>query len=691
VAVVANIIAEFNPKGVNDATKSFEKLGKLVGGVFATRAVFNFAKDTLKAAEAASTSEARIKQIATSMGLFGNQTDAVTKRLVKLADATARNTGIDQNAIKATQAKLLTFGELAKSATVVGGSFDRATQAAVDLAAAGFGSVEQNAIQLGKALQDPTKGITALARSGVTFTDSQKQMIRSMVEANDVLGAQNLVLKAIEQQVGGTAVATANDTDKMKVAFTQLKEQIGAQLVPAFAMALEAFIPLVEAFTALPGPIKQIVVVGGLAALMFKSLSVSLQGVGIAAKTANLSLGAVGIALTAAVTIYSVYSKGKAKAKEITDSFVGALQAEKNGQRDAMMAEIARRIVESKALKVREQVGISEREIADAINGKTVPALESLRESYKEATKFGANVYYANKQMTDQFGVSAPRVKNFLDEIDDLAGGMATARDEVNTLTSVTDSLTTSTEDAGSAAKAAAPKIRTFSDAAHTAAMETKQAAKWTAELQRLLKKLDDEAATLDIEQAFVDIRESAFEAFIAAVNGTEDAAQAQRDYQMDLVTTKKRVAEYLTEVLKLPDEQVTKMLARLDEGNIAAIESRIAWLTRGRTISINGQLVGSTLRNAMEDRGNAPRPGGWDGNPATPWPMADGGIVMPRPGGTPAILGEAGRPEAVIPLDRAGGMMGGSTIVNIYPKTMPTLRELTDLVNEARRRGLAI
>lgn len=650
MAVVANIIAEFNPKGVNDATKSFEKLGKLVGGVFATRAVANFAAGTLKAAEAAATSEARIKQIATSMGLFGDQTDVVTKRLVKLADATARNTGVDQNAIKATQAKLLTFAELAKSATVVGGAFDRATAAAVDLAAAGFGSVEQNAIQLGKALQDPTKGITALARSGVTFTDSQKQMIRSMVEANDVLGAQNLVLAAIEQQVGGTAEATANDTDKMRVAFTQLKEQIGAELVPMFAMALEAFMPIVEAFSALPGPIKQIVVVGGLAALMFKSLSVSLQGVGIAAKTANLALGAIGLALTAAVTIYSVYSKGKAKAKEVTDSFVGALQAEKNGQRDAMMAEIARQIVESKALKVREQVGISEREIADAINGKTVPALEAVAEAYELATFGNKSNDQANRELHEQYGLIAGQVRLFLTEIDRLTSSMAEARNEVDTLTSVTDSLTTATGDAGKTAKAAAPKIRTFSDAAHTAAMETKLAAKWTAELERLLKKLDDEAATLDIEQAFVDLRESAFEAFTAAVNGTEDAAQAQRDYQMDLVTTKQRVAEYLTEVLKLPDQQITQMLARIDEGNIAAVESRIAFLTRGRTISINGQLVGADLRNAVEGRG------------------ATGGIVN-RP--TVALIGEAG-PEAVIPLNRTSGNsplpggMGGTTVINI-------------------------
>ena len=43
---------------------------------------------------------------------------------------------------------------------------------------------------------------------------------------------------------------------------------------------------------------------------------------------------------------------------------------------------------------------------------------------------------------------------------------------------------------------------------------------------------------------------------------------------------------------------------------------------------------------------------------------LAQGGIVMPRAGGTPAIIGEGGRPEAVIPLHRAGEMgFGGGEI----------------------------
>lgn len=46
---------------------------------------------------------------------------------------------------------------------------------------------------------------------------------------------------------------------------------------------------------------------------------------------------------------------------------------------------------------------------------------------------------------------------------------------------------------------------------------------------------------------------------------------------------------------------------------------------------------------------------------------MAEGGVVMPRSGGTLATIGEAGRPEAVIPLgdDRAQEAMGGMGVTN--------------------------
>ncbi len=62
---------------------------------------------------------------------------------------------------------------------------------------------------------------------------------------------------------------------------------------------------------------------------------------------------------------------------------------------------------------------------------------------------------------------------------------------------------------------------------------------------------------------------------------------------------------------------------------------------------------------------------GGADGNPMTPWPMANGGIVMPRPGGTLAQIGEAGKPEAVIPLDKFNAFGNSHYTINVNKANM--------------------
>jgi hypothetical protein len=225
--------SEKKTQSMGDKIKKFGKIAA-AGLLAAGAAAGAFAVKAIAAGEAAATSNARIDQINQSMGLFGASTDQVTASLIDYANQVARSTGIDQNSIKATQAKLLTFKQIAQTADEVNGNFQRATKAAIDLGAAGFGTAETNAVQLGKALNDPIKGITALTRSGVTFTESEKARIKVLVESNKVGEAQNMILAAIETQVGGTAEATSNASDRMKVGLSQVTETIGLALLPAF-------------------------------------------------------------------------------------------------------------------------------------------------------------------------------------------------------------------------------------------------------------------------------------------------------------------------------------------------------------------------------------------------------------------------------------------------------------------------
>jgi hypothetical protein len=243
MAVNVVVKSVFDDKGVRNAQQELGNLGKGLGVAFAAVsaavigagvAVAGFASKAVDAAENVRQADNRLGQVAKSMGLFGSQTADVTNRLIALAEANEVNLAIDAETIKLTQSKLLTFKELAGSADEAGGAFDRATMAALDLAAAGFGSAETNATQLGKALQDPIKGLTALTRSGVTFTKQEKENIKVLVESGQTLKAQDLILQAIETQVGGTAQATAKASDKMKLAFENVYETVGEALLPVF-------------------------------------------------------------------------------------------------------------------------------------------------------------------------------------------------------------------------------------------------------------------------------------------------------------------------------------------------------------------------------------------------------------------------------------------------------------------------
>lgn len=233
----------WDDKGIKAAKKEFADFGKSIGVAFAAvgaatlagaAALVRFGSDAIKAGEEVAIANNRLAQINKSMGLFGGQTAAVTKRLIDFANANELTVAVDAEVIKATQAKLLTFKELGQTADEAGGAFDRATIAALDLAAAGFGSAESNAVQLGKALQDPIKGLAALRRAGVTFTEAEKEKIKTLVQSGQILEAQNVILSAIETQVGGTAQATAKASDIMNIAFTNVSEAIGLALLPTF-------------------------------------------------------------------------------------------------------------------------------------------------------------------------------------------------------------------------------------------------------------------------------------------------------------------------------------------------------------------------------------------------------------------------------------------------------------------------
>ena len=167
---------------------------------------------------------------------------------------------MDDEAIMAAQAQLATFGAVSDETAAQPGIFDRATAAAADLAAAGFGTLDGNAVQLGKALQDPMKGPRRARQERRDVHRSAERADRAWQKSGDLLGAQKIVLKAVEGQVKGTAAATATGSDKMALAFGEVQEQVGGALLPVMTKLTDIFLKYQELILPLGAVILGIVV-----------------------------------------------------------------------------------------------------------------------------------------------------------------------------------------------------------------------------------------------------------------------------------------------------------------------------------------------------------------------------------------------------------------------------------------------
>jgi hypothetical protein len=210
--------------------------------------------------------EKAIADVSAALASMGNVSGKTAGELSAMADKLELSSLFDAEVIlKQVTAQLLTFGNVA------GREFDRAQQAAVDMATRLGGEPQAAAIMLGKALNDPVKGISALTRVGVQFTAQQKAQIKAMTEAGNIAGAQGVILAEVERQFRGAAQAAADASPwrKAQVQIGQAMDKIGEAILPAIGPIADAIAAIAGAFASLPSGVQTaIVVFGGLAAVL---------------------------------------------------------------------------------------------------------------------------------------------------------------------------------------------------------------------------------------------------------------------------------------------------------------------------------------------------------------------------------------------------------------------------------------
>ena len=198
--------------------------------------------------------------LASTQGAVG----LTSEQIKEMARGLQQVTAIGDESVISAQNILLTFTKIR------GEAFEPATKAVLDMATAMNGgavpTMEQlraTAIQVGKALNDPVLGATALSRSGIQFTQVQKDMIKNFVELGDVASAQAIIQKELETQFGGSAAAAAQTFEgrisSLKNQFGDFKEELGRAVIPVIEKLVGFLQGVVARFQAMDPRMKEII------------------------------------------------------------------------------------------------------------------------------------------------------------------------------------------------------------------------------------------------------------------------------------------------------------------------------------------------------------------------------------------------------------------------------------------------
>ena len=194
-------------------------------------------KEAMEAQQVQAQLEAVLKSTGGIAGVTAEQAN-------KLATNLGNLTRFGDETVLSGENMLLTFTNIGKDV------FPEATQTMLDMSQAMGQDVTASAMQLGKALNDPVQGVTALRRVGVQLTDAQEEQIKAMVESGDVMGAQKVILAELRKEFGGSAEAAGNtfagQLDRLRNSFSNTAESVGNALLPSIQILADKLLKFVQ-------------------------------------------------------------------------------------------------------------------------------------------------------------------------------------------------------------------------------------------------------------------------------------------------------------------------------------------------------------------------------------------------------------------------------------------------------------
>lgn len=270
------------------AGRAMQKFG--AAGSLASLSVAAAFRDVIGLYDEQARAEAKVAQAVRQTGGAAGFTET---QLYGMASALQSVTRFGDEAIlNGVTAQLLTFKDIS------GDVFAGAQVAALDLATVLERDLMSTSVMLGKALNDPARGVAALAEAGVTFSDAQRDIIKNLAATGKVAEAQRLILDEIASAYGGQAEAAreagAGMVDAWTNAWGDVKEVVGGVLADILP-------PVVESLESITGAFQNMTPAGQRTVVLLGALAVAIPPVTLALGTMaiafNAMLGPVGLAI----------------------------------------------------------------------------------------------------------------------------------------------------------------------------------------------------------------------------------------------------------------------------------------------------------------------------------------------------------------------------------------------------------
>lgn len=217
-------------------THTFQNLSKVVlnvakmaGAAFAAINIVNFGKESVRASQSATKS---LNILNNTIKVTGANAWTTTKEVAAMSNEIAKTTNYAVGDIQDMQSVLLGFKN------ITGETFKEANEAITDMATVMGMDLKSAAQTVGKALDDPIKGLDSLRRQGFAFTDEQKKQMKRLVESGNILKAQKMILDELSTTYGGSAKKAQTSFALMQYSITNLKETLGGKLQPVIDVVL---------------------------------------------------------------------------------------------------------------------------------------------------------------------------------------------------------------------------------------------------------------------------------------------------------------------------------------------------------------------------------------------------------------------------------------------------------------------